>query len=338
MRFGFRGRWSHMLVLPAFWSRSAIAKAGLGSFSSFDHFVLGNLAATFRQSATVLAFVGCATACHTTVTQAPIATAPSASNQSAQSKPAEPKPPEAVREVAQTPMATESSTTLPLPLPLQGFEPAVIRLPTEGRPLSLFVVTHGAGGQAEWHCRHYESMLGPSAGLLCLSGKRVAARDPTRGYYYPNHIELASELLSARTTMLETYGAALRGKSAVYVGYSQGASMGALAVAEHGDFWPLLVLVEGGFDSWSPAMARKFENGGGQRVVFVCGTEHCHRHALKAASTLVAVGLEAKLLYAPGAGHRPDGPVAARVREALEWLLEGDRRYSGVLEHLKQLQ
>jgi len=313
-----------MLVLPV--------TPGLGSVPNLGQLVLGNLVAAFRQSATVLALVGCATVHRSVVTRAPIAPAPTY-GQSAPSVPAKPELPPAVPEVAQT----RPPEALPTTLPLEGFEPAILQLPSEHRPLALFVVSHGAGGQAKWHCRHYELMLGPYAGLVCLAGKRMAARNPTLGYYYPNHVELGNELRVARAVLLETHGPSVAGETAVYIGYSQGATMGALAVGEHGEYWPLMALVEGGFDSWSPALARKYKSGGGQRVLFVCGTEHCQKNALAAESTLVAAGLETKLLYARGAGHRPDGPVAGCVREGLRWLLERDGRYIGVLEHLKQL-
>ena len=313
-----------MLVLPA--------TTGLGSLPNLGQLVLGNLVAAFRQSATVLALAGCATVHRAIVPRAPNAPA-SDYGQNVPPVLAKPEPPPAVHEVVQT----RPPEALPTTLPLEGFEPAILQLPSEHRPLALFVVTHGAGGQAEWHCRHYETMLGPYAGLLCLTGKRMAARDPTRGYYYPNHVELGIELQTAQKVMLETHGPSVLGETAVYIGYSQGATMGALAVGEHGKFWPLMALVEGGFDSWSPALARKYKSGGGQRVLFVCGTEHCQKNALKAVSTLGAAGLETKLLYARGAGHRPDGPVASCVREGLKWLLERDGRYIGVLEHLKQV-
>ena len=232
------------------------------------------------------------------------------------------------------PLPLEVPTSLPTSLPINGFEPAVVRFPADRQASPLFVVTHGAGGQADWHCRHYAQLLGPSAALLCPHGKRMVTRDAARGYYYPDHIALSDELIAVHAAV-EEHLDLLQLEASVYIGYSQGASMGALAVASHGDWWPRLALVEGGYDAWYPALAKQYRASGGQRVLFVCGTDHCRKLAAQAVILLTRAGVIARLLTAPGAGHRPDGPVAARVREGLSWLLEGDGRYERVLKHLR---
>lgn len=163
----------------------------------------------------------------------------------------------------------------------------------------------------------------------------MVTRDRTRGYYYPDHLKLSDELTTARLAMVEKHSPALQAGANVYIGYSQGASMGALAVAAHGDLWPKLALVEGGYDAFSAALARTYEGSGGRRVLFVCGTEHCRKLANLSVLSLTRAGVAARLLTAPNAGHRPDGPVAARVREGLIWLLDGDNRFEKVLNHLK---
>jgi len=309
-----------------------IARVGLEFPSRMRRFPLANLARTFRQSATAMSLVGCVAAQRSPKPPPTFRAEHSNSATSANwARPADIQPvPKSTGEAPQP-------EAVPSALSVMGFEPAVLRLSTYRRTAPLFVITHGAGGQAEWHCEHYEAILGPSASLLCLAGKRMVARDPTRGYYYPDHVVLSNEIVAARVAIREKHSGALSGDSDVYVGYSQGATMGALAVAGYGAFFTRLLLVEGGFDSWSPALARKYRGSGGQRVLFVCGTEHCHKQAAKAAATLSIAGVEVKVLYAPNAGHRPDGPVALRVREGLPWLLEGDSRYTEVLEHVNHL-
>jgi len=318
-----------------------IARVGLEFPSRMRRLALANLARTFRQSATAMSLVGCVAAQRSEPPlrvpgQQKQAQVPADHTTSATSTNG--ARPAAIQPVRKSTGEAPETEAVPSALSVMGFEPAVLRLSTYRRTAPLFVITHGAGGQAEWHCGHYEVMLGPSASLLCLAGKRMVARDPTRGYYYPDHVVLSSEIVAAREAIREKHAEALLGDSDVYVGYSQGATMGALAVAGYGAFFTRLLLVEGGFDSWSPALARKYKGGGGQRVLFVCGTEHCHRQAAKAASFLSIAGVEVKILYAPYAGHRPDGPVALRVREGLPWLLEGDPRYIEVLEHVSQLR
>ncbi len=288
--------------------------------------VLGNLVIWFRQCASVLALIGCTPARLRTPSALP-----ETREVASESLPTAPPGPASVE-----PKLDELPTPeLPTSLPVAGFEPSVIRLPADRKASPVFFVTHGAGGQADWHCNHYADLLGPSAALLCLSGKRMVARDPARGYYYPDHLWLSDELAMARATMIEKYSPVLQVDSSVYVGYSQGASMGVLAVAAHGDWWSRLALVEGGYDTWSSALAQKFKGHGGQRVLFVCGTDHCRKLASQAVATLTRASVEARLFTAPGAGHRPDGPVAARVREGLVWLLQGDNRFETVVSHLK---
>jgi predicted esterase len=161
----------------------------------------------------------------------------------------------------------------------------------------------------------------------------MVAQDSARGYYYPDHLKLSEELMAARSAMLERYAPLLQTDQSVYVGYSQGASMGVLAVANHGDLWPRLALVEGGYDDWTSSLARSYKSRGGRRVLFVCGTEHCRKSASQAVTTLTRAGVAARLLMAPNGGHRPDGPVAVRVREGLDWLLDGDVQFEKVLNH-----
>ncbi len=287
--------------------------------------VLGNLTIRFRQSASALALIGCSSP----PWAAPRHVTAAGSVALAGTSKSPPEPAATATTHSEAPL-----TEPPSSLAVDGFEPSVIRLPADGKAAPLFVVAHGAGGQASWHCHHYEAMLGPSAALLCLTGKRMVTRDPTRGYYYPDHIWLSDELMAAYASMSRSHANVMLGSSRVYIGYSQGASMGVLAVAAHGDLWPRLALVEGGYDAWSASLARTFHDHGGQRVLFVCGTEHCRKQARQAVMILERTGVMSRLLTAPNAGHRPDGPVAARVNEGLVWLLQDEPRYENVLRYL----
>ncbi len=207
---------------------------------------------------------------------------------------------------------------------MEPFESAELRLAESLRGAPVFVITHGAGGTAEWHCQHYAMLLGPDCTLLCLKGKRMFANDPSRGYYYPNHIELGRELSHARQALLSSHLERMDASSIVYVGYSQGATMGVLATAEHGDWFPRMLLVEGGFENWSALLAKKYADSGGRRVLFVCGTERCRKRGALSVALLRQHHVQAQLRVAPGAGHRPDGPVAQQVRDGMPWLLADD--------------
>jgi predicted esterase len=112
--------------------------------------------------------------------------------------------------------------------------------------------------------------------------------------------------------------------SAVYSGYSQGATMGALMIPAHGKEFPLLALVEGGVEGWTVARAKQYRNAGGRRALFACGTAHCQKHAGKVGETLRKAGVEAKVVYGEGAGHTYGDKVAYALAESFDWLVRDD--------------
>jgi pimeloyl-ACP methyl ester carboxylesterase len=164
---------------------------------------------------------------------------------------------------------------------------------------------------------------------LCPQGKRLHAKDPAQGYYYPDHLALQREVLGAieRFETLVVPPDATR--PYVYAGYSQGATMGALAFAQHGGLFAELVLVEGGFADWSQALVNQFRESGGKAVLFVCGTKHCATQAAGAVHRFTKSGLKAKLARASGAGHVPNGAVGQALSSSLGFVLEGDPRWQG---------
>ena len=232
------------------------------------------------------------------------------------------------------PPKPEASADDPTDLVIDHFEPAAVRWAMSSDRAPLFVVTHGAGGQAQWHCTHYASLLGPDVTLVCPRGKRMYAREPDRGYYYPNHHELQRELREVVETLLNKYAERFAHDALVYVGYSQGASMGVLAVAEQGADFKRLLLVEGGYDNWSELLSKRFVASGGRRVLFVCGTKQCQHGAQTSIGLLKRAGALAQLRNAMGAGHRPDGPVADAVRDGLSWLLDDAREFASIRDNL----
>jgi predicted esterase len=229
-------------------------------------------------------------------------------------------------------ITTEPTSTSPFPeqtwteLPVTGFLPALLWY-RKGAP--LFVVTHGAGGHAAWHCEHYHRLLDGRATLLCPRGKLRYAKDPSQGYYYPDHLALRREVIA----VVEGFEALATPSGAsrpyVYAGYSQGATMGALAFGESGGLFSQLVLVEGGFADWSQALVNRFRETGGKSVLFVCGTKQCATQAAGAVHRFVSSGLGAKSVWARGAGHVPDGAVGQALSNDLGFLLEADPRWQG---------
>jgi predicted esterase len=133
--------------------------------------------------------------------------------------------------------------------------------------------------------------------------------------------ELAAALTAARAAQPR-----IAPGGGIYAGFSQGASMGSLMIAERGNDFPLLVLIEG-FEQWNLALARKHQHSGGQKVLFACGTAACASKAERSVAALQRAGLQARLEHATGAGHTPLGGVLELIERDLPWLLEGVKEW-----------
>lgn len=207
-------------------------------------------------------------------------------------------------------------------LPVPGFLDAVLALPAGEQRLKLALAAHGAGDDPEGTCQAWSKRLGDGRAVLCPRGRAISKLEP-RGHYYPDHLALEREVMAALAALEERLGPRLAPDDALYAGYSQGATMGALFVPEHGDRFPSLILTEGGYREWSLRSARTFAKTGGRRVLFVCGVAGCAKHARRSRTLLERVGVEARVEAVTGAGHTEWGRVAKRLDQAFEWALGG---------------
>jgi predicted esterase len=220
-------------------------------------------------------------------------------------------------------------------LPVAGHDAAIVSVPrASSSPRPLLVATHGAGDRAEAHCKAWRDIVGDRAFVLCPQGRRTDERVPPdrAGYYYPDHLALDREVRAAIQALRERYGELVDASRAVYTGFSQGAIHGALVVALRPELFPRAALVEGGngfFNEWSPYAARRFREGGGERVLFACGSAACVRTAERCAGYLEKAGATALVAHARGAGHSYGPAMQAELRATFAWLVEGDERWSG---------
>jgi predicted esterase len=210
-------------------------------------------------------------------------------------------------------------------LDVPGFLPAVLYEPSTSarRAVPLVVASHGAGGVPEAECSYWREVTRGRAILLCLRGARIDVRWDS-GYYYPTHHELERELQAALDALTALPRINIDWASSQYVGFSQGATMGAVMIVNHAERFPHLVLIEGGVQYWSVAHARAFARHGGKRVLFVCGTRSCDKDAKKALEWLRMAKVDARVEYAQGAGHTPAGAVFERLIEAFPWVTAGE--------------
>jgi predicted esterase len=213
--------------------------------------------------------------------------------------------------------AEDQSGTFVLDVP--GFESAVVVLPRSDRSVPLLVATHGAGGDPGWECERWARVARERWFLLCPRG-RALRRGVEGSYYYPDHLTLKREVTAAVRAAREAFGSRIAREHGVYLGYSQGATMGALMVVDHGAEFPHLVLIEGGSSDWTLKRAMRYRQTGGQSVYIGCGTSSCARHATKSVAALERAGLKAKTEHAEGGGHTELGPVGDLAERWLETL------------------
>jgi predicted esterase len=225
-------------------------------------------------------------------------------------------PPRTTAELELAGVSRAAPTLMALDVP--GFLPAVVVVPAGDDERPLVVASHGAGGSPEWECDYWSRLTRGFAFVLCLRGTRMGEGS----FYFKHHHALAAEMDAAVPALRRNFGR-VASQGGIYAGFSQGASMGALMIAERGEQFPHVVLIEG-FVQWNVALGRKFAERGGQAVLWVCGTRDCSSKAEASARALDQVQVRARAQSLPGAGHTPVGPVMAAVAENLGWLLADD--------------
>ena len=239
------------------------------------------------------------------------------------------------------PPAQASSTPPPEPPPLTGDplvalelswgEPALVSVPLGARrPQPVLVATHGAGGRAEYHCALWRRIVGERGFVVCPRGYPMNRRDPDTGYFYDGHPALGRAIEAAMQALAARYGAHVDLSEPIFVGYSQGASMGALVLPHHPAAFARAVLWEGGvgqYQEWNVAVAERFRAHGARRVILACGRPKCHEPAQRTAGQLLRAEIEARLVYVPGAGHTAGGSLADAVAASFAWLVEDDPRW-----------
>lgn len=219
-------------------------------------------------------------------------------------------------------------------LAVPGYDPAVVSLPRDTtRPRPLLVAAHGAWDRPEPHCQLWRRVTDANGFVLCPRGQRTNASVPhdRAAYFYRDHFALAREVLAAVDALASRYPTELDKRATVWAGFSQGAIQGALVIALYPELFPRAALVEGGngfFDEWSPFAARKYANGGGERVLFGCGSVYCVRTAEQCAHYLEGGGVQTLVTHATGAGHSYGSRMERNLREHFAWLVADDPRWA----------
>lgn len=215
-------------------------------------------------------------------------------------------------------------------LEVEGYAPAVVSLPlgASGRR-PVIISGHGNYDRPEWQCEVWRSIVGNAAFVLCPRGvprpDSPSASDVRFTYgdnrVYERELRAGLDALAARFPEHVDPGAV------GLAGFSLGAILGVSVASRDPARFERLALVEGGHDTWTPAVAKAFAAGGGKRVLFACGQPPCVLAAKAAAARLERAGVATRIVHGKGIGHGYHGAVANEVRAALPWLFEEDERF-----------
>lgn len=215
-------------------------------------------------------------------------------------------------------------------LDVEGFLPAVVSVPTAARAVHpVAVALHGNFDRPEWQCEVFRPVIGEAGFLVCPRG--VPRRDvPKRmdRWEYASGAKVAAEIDAALSALAARYPGRVDPDSAVLIGFSLGAIYGSPLLQKEPARFPRAVLVEGGHGAWNAATAKRFAAGGGKRLFLACGQAACLSKAARLVKSLEQAGLPTQSGGSKTAGHTYDGDVAASVKSAWPWLVEGDHRWS----------
>jgi predicted esterase len=220
--------------------------------------------------------------------------------------------------------AAEPASTEPIreELAVEGAHPLLVWSPSGTKERPLIISAHGAGCAPEDHCAYLWGLSGGEAIVACLPGEPLYRQHPERGFYFKDHRALARELEAAMLAIEARFGTRLDADR-TYVGYSQGATMGALLLPDSALAFRQILLIEGGGEGMLRSSAQRLKDKGTERVLFACGTSGCKGRADRVASLLGSVGIDARVVFGEGAGHTYLGAVETTVLEVTGWLWPG---------------
>jgi dienelactone hydrolase len=214
---------------------------------------------------------------------------------------------------------------------VDGFPDAVISIPLGATsPKPVVVATHGIWDFPEGLCDDQRYLFRDRAWVVCPRGKPM----PDKTFRYASGDALSREIDADIAALEARFPGYVDSSSMLYTGFSLGAILGVSVIAREPTRFPRAVLIEGGEDKWTAALAAKYARGGGRRVLFACGLRFRVSGAEKAAAMLERAGVSShvvlgKLPGKPEFIHWYNGPIADETQAEEPWLLEGDGRWEG---------
>jgi hypothetical protein len=214
-------------------------------------------------------------------------------------------------------------------LTVTGFPEAVVSVPngaTSRRP--VVVVLHGSADRPDWNCDAWRHITGAYGFVLCPRGAYDPSESTTndRRYTLRGGAYLRGYVDTALQALQERFDAYVDIERPVVTGFSLGATeIAQLAVGDPPRF-PRVAQLEGGYGVWTQPAIGAFLSGGGQRVLFGCGSGWCVPQAKAVAARLEKAGVPARVVFA-AVGHTNDRPLQEALMAELAWFLAGDSRW-----------
>jgi predicted esterase len=227
----------------------------------------------------------------------------------------------------QLPPLTEAVWLETLPMPA-GHD-AVVSVPLgarEARPVMIGM--HGAGDRPEWACGGYRAATDAFPFIVCPRGVPHGSSEPEK-FDSPGPARIAQDVGLAMQSLRARFGSYVAPGPLLYAGFSLGAIHGAKVVADEPTTFPTALFIEGGYKEIDLALARRYANNGGKRVMLACGQTACPALFAGAERALSTAGIEVQLVNAHTGRHNLDGPMMHALREAWPWLVAGDPRWAG---------
>lgn len=215
-------------------------------------------------------------------------------------------------------------------LELEGFGPASVSVPLGATgPRPVLVGVHGRGDRPEWACGEWRGVTRGYPFILCPHG---IPRDapPGAGLRFADAKTTEREIRVGLDALHRRFGRYVASGPLVYAGFSLGAILAPTILIGEKHAYPFAVLAEGGQERWTRQAIRAWRGVGGERVLLVCSTRGCEAMSRPLVARFEAEGVEARLVSAGHIGHLVDQRVIDAIVPAFPWLVEEDRRWSGL--------
>lgn len=199
---------------------------------------------------------------------------------------------------------------------------------TGPRTLHLVIPLHGS---AEEQCRSWQRALGSEFFVLCPLLPSNPGSVPGSEANYPDIASLEARIRESLHAAKARFGRHLDTGPISLSGEGLAADRAVLLARTEPSFFPRVLLLDGGFDAWSPVQIQVFSERGGQRVHFICkGIGPCSLRAEHRALLSRRFGLEAKVSQLEPGRTLGEPRLLA---EYFTWLIEGDLRFSVLKKH-----